>query len=121
MKTLNQKDEVTQLCFVFNDGPGGDKEGKADGNADIFVDLVDAGLAAIFEGAASCGRFCLVRTSAQGVFSEVTAAYQAAMVSVASAGRNTLKFGIARSIASCSIGSWVGPSSPTPILSWDRT
>ena len=42
--------EVTQLCFVFNDGPGGEKEGKADGNADIFVDLVDAGLAAIFEG-----------------------------------------------------------------------
>lgn len=42
--------EVSQLCFVFNDGPGGDKEGKADGNADIFVDLVDAGLAAIFEG-----------------------------------------------------------------------
>ena len=42
--------EVTQLCFVFNDGPGGDKEGKAEGNADIFVDLVDAGLAAIFEG-----------------------------------------------------------------------
>lgn len=42
--------EVSQLCFVFNDGPGGDKEGKADGNADIFVELVDAGLAAIFEG-----------------------------------------------------------------------
>ena len=42
--------EVSQLCFVFNDGPGGEKEGKADGNADIFVDLVDAGLAAIFEG-----------------------------------------------------------------------
>ena len=42
--------EVTQLCFVFNDGPNGKLEGKADGNADIFVDLVDAGLAAIFEG-----------------------------------------------------------------------
>lgn len=42
--------EVTQLCFVFNDGPKGKLEGKADGNADIFVDLVDAGLAAIFEG-----------------------------------------------------------------------
>ena len=42
--------EVTQLCFVFNDGPNGDKEGKAEGNADIFVDLVDAGLAVIFEG-----------------------------------------------------------------------
>ena len=42
--------EISQLCFVFNDGPGGQKEGKADGNADIFVDLVDPGLAAIFEG-----------------------------------------------------------------------
>ncbi len=42
--------EVTQLCFVFNDGPSGDKEGKANGNADIFVDLVDPGLAVIFEG-----------------------------------------------------------------------
>lgn len=40
--------KVTQLCFVFNDGPGGDKEGKAAGNTDIFVDLVDPGLAAIF-------------------------------------------------------------------------
>ena len=40
--------EVTQLCFVFNDGPGGEKEGKAAGNTDIFVDLVDPGLAAIF-------------------------------------------------------------------------
>ena len=38
---------VTQLCFVFNDGPGGNLEGKADGNADIFVDLADAGLAAV--------------------------------------------------------------------------
>ena len=29
--------EVTQLCFVFNDGPSGDKEGKANVNADIQV------------------------------------------------------------------------------------
>lgn len=41
--------EVTQLCFVFNDGPAGKKEGKGEGNADIFVDLVDPGLAVIFE------------------------------------------------------------------------
>ena len=40
--------DVTQLCFVFNDGPGGEKEGKAAGNTDIFVDLVEPGLAAIF-------------------------------------------------------------------------
>lgn len=41
--------EITQLCFVFNDGPSGDKEGKGEGNQDIFVDIVDAGLAVIFE------------------------------------------------------------------------
>jgi hypothetical protein len=40
---------ITQLCFVFNDGPSGDKEGKGEGNQDIFVDIVDAGLAVIFE------------------------------------------------------------------------
>ena len=40
--------EITQLCFVFNDGISGGKEGKADGNADIFVDLVDDGLAVMF-------------------------------------------------------------------------
>lgn len=40
--------DVTQLCFVFNDGPNGQLEGKADGNADIFVDLAEAGLAAVF-------------------------------------------------------------------------
>lgn len=39
--------DVTQLCFVFNDGPGGNLEGKADGNVDIFVDLAEAGLAAV--------------------------------------------------------------------------
>ncbi|MBQ5387569.1 MAG: T9SS type A sorting domain-containing protein [Paludibacteraceae bacterium] len=41
--------DVTQLCFVFNDGPGGELEGKAAGGADIFVDLVEPGLAVIFE------------------------------------------------------------------------
>ena len=29
--------------------------------------------------------------------------------------------GIARSEAACSIGWWVGPSSPTPMLSWVKT
>ena len=41
--------DVTQLCFVFNDGPGGELEGKAAGGTDIFVDLVEPGLAVIFE------------------------------------------------------------------------
>ena len=38
--------EIKQLAFVFHDGPGGSKEGKTAEGADIFVDLVDAGLAA---------------------------------------------------------------------------
>ena len=39
--------DVTQLCFVFNDGPGGELEGKAHGGADIFIDLVEPGLSAM--------------------------------------------------------------------------
>jgi hypothetical protein len=42
----------------------------------------------------------------------------ASAVSFAPAGRITLRFGCARSIASCSIGWCVGPSSPRPIESW---
>ena len=48
---------------------------------------------------------------------DVTALYQAAKVSVASQGLNIWKLGSALHIAACSIGSCVGPSSPTPILS----
>ena len=33
---------ITQLCFVFNDGPNGTLEGKAAGNQDIFIDLGEA-------------------------------------------------------------------------------
>ena len=40
------------------------------------------------------------------------------MTSLASAGRRTSSPGIARSEASCSIGWWVGPSSPSPMESW---
>ena len=52
---------------------------------------------------------------------DTRAAYQAAIVSLASAGLNVLKFGNDLSIASCSIGSCVGPSSPTPIESCVNT
>ena len=45
----------------------------------------------------------------------------AATVSLASAGRMTCRKGIARSVASCSTGWWVGPSSPTPTESWVNT
>lgn len=38
---------ITQLCFVFNDGPNGSKEGKDATGGDIFVNLADEGLTAI--------------------------------------------------------------------------
>ena len=43
---------------------------------------------------------------------------QASSVSTASAGRNTSRFGMARSAARCSTGWCVGPSSPRPMESW---
>ena len=46
---------------------------------------------------------------------------QAATVSLASAGRTTSRPGIARRAARCSIGWWVGPSSPRPMESWVQT
>ena len=49
-----------------------------------------------------------------GVSVARSAKLQASAVSCASAGRTTLMFGVARSVASCSIGWCVGPSSPTP-------
>ena len=42
-------------------------------------------------------------------------------VSLKPAGRTTLRLGVARNVASCSIGWWVGPSSPRPIESWVKT
>ncbi len=50
--------------------------------------------------------------------SDSTAIAQAAAHSLPSAGRMRRSCGIARSEASCSIGWWVGPSSPRPIESW---
>ena len=37
--------DITRLCFVFNDGPGGSLEGKTAEGGDIFVNLADKGLA----------------------------------------------------------------------------
>ena len=58
-----------------------------------------------------------IQKTYENVFGEEIAATQEATVSVASHGRHTLKFGMERSMVSCSTGSCVGPSSPTPILS----
>lgn len=41
--------EITQLCFVFNDGPKGTLEGKTAEGGDLFVNLAEAGLAASIE------------------------------------------------------------------------
>lgn len=40
--------QVTQLCFVFNDGPNGNKAGKTASGGDIFVDLVEEGFTVAF-------------------------------------------------------------------------
>ena len=42
-------------------------------------------------------------------------------VSIKSAGLKTFKFGIDLRLVNCSIGWWVGPSSPKPIESWVKT
>ena len=80
-----------------------------------------APLSASFDEPAICGRFCLVRTKAVGSSLDSIAYSHASAVSVLSHGLNTVKSGIERNAASCSIGSCVGPSSPTPILSCVNT
>ena len=54
-----------------------------------------------------------VSTSATGWWRRSMLTRQASATSLASAGRNTSRPGIARSEASCSTGWWVGPSSPS--------
>ena len=63
------------------------------------------------------------RESASAVGRSVwrNACRQASAVSLKPAGRTTSRFGVARSVTSCSIGWWVGPSSPTPIESCVNT
>ena len=43
---------VTQMSFVFNDGPSGSLEGKTAAGGDIFVDLLDAGLVTLIQSPA---------------------------------------------------------------------
>ena len=59
-----------------------------------------------------------VITIATGQWVRSRAIFQASVTSLASAGRITSRCGIARNAISCSIGWWVGPSSPSPIESW---
>lgn len=44
-----ESEQILKMAFVFNDGKGGSKEGKAADGSDIFVELVDAGIAAKIE------------------------------------------------------------------------
>ena len=64
------------------------------------------------------GSACRVRISAAGRSVLRSRVAQAAVVSLASAGRITSSPGISRRDATCSTGWWVGPSSPSPIESW---
>ncbi len=69
----------------------------------------------------SAGTVWRVSASATGPRACVTIHAHASAVSTASAGRITVRPGIARSASSCSIGWWVGPSSPTKIESCVKT
>lgn len=42
--------QITKICLVFNDGPGGSKEGKTTAGGDIFVYFGEAPCADIWEG-----------------------------------------------------------------------
>jgi hypothetical protein len=63
------------------------------------------------------GTFWRVRRMATGP-SVSKVLRQAIEVSLASAGRITVRFGITRRAMKCSTGWWVGPSSPKPTESW---
>ena len=65
--------------------------------------------------------FCRVSARATGPVLCLSANRHASAVSFASAGRMSVKFGIARSAVSCSIGWCVGPSSPRPMESCVNT
>ena len=58
-------------------------------------------------------RFWRVRAITTGLSLDSSAIFQASLVSFPSAGLNVIAFGIDLIIANCSIGWWVGPSSPT--------
>ena len=60
-------------------------------------------------------------TDVEGSEALDSAISQASAVSIRSQGRSISVFGVARQIARCSTGWWVGPSSPRPMLSWVMT
>ena len=70
----------------------------------------------------SCaGRPWRESSNADGRVPSETADAQARAVSAPSHGRHTSRFGISRRAAACSTDWWVGPSSPSPMLSWVST
>ena len=48
-------DVVTGLCFVFNDGPNGELEGKSASNGDIFIDFIEPGFYAKIQSPSESG------------------------------------------------------------------
>jgi hypothetical protein len=62
-----------------------------------------------------------VRMRTAGWWCSLMMTFQASATSLASAGRKTIRPGMARSDATCSTGWCVGPSSPTPMESCVKT
>ena len=67
------------------------------------------------------GSFWREKMSTTGDLGVVMAMRQASVLSLASAGRSTTILGMMRRASTCSTGWWVGPSSPSPMLSWVNT
>ncbi len=89
----------------------------------MYAPLRSPSAAAHAPGArSSVGSAWRVNTSAVGRCRCSMANFHASRTSFASAGRSASMLGIARSAAAmCSTGWWVGPSSPTPMLSCVNT
>ena len=74
-------------------------------------------LAAAYLVRSSVGMSCRERTSVTGWCRSFRMTRHASTTSLGSPGRSTIRPGIARRLARCSIGWCVGPSSPTPMES----
>ena len=67
------------------------------------------------------GMFWRVSAMPAGPLRRSRIVFHAQAISLASPGRTMSRPGMARSAVSCSIGWWVGPSSPSATESWVQT
>ena len=122
------RDDAGRLAQLLRGGEGvlqfaaAGKEDQVE-LAGFFLRDVTAARARLRAGACtsisfSIGTACLVRASNVGPSIRSAAATKAPAVSSGSAGRMTSICGMTRTLLTVSTGSWVGPSSPTPIESW---